>query len=182
MFVHQAAGVGLGCSVPAADILPVGQRAARSLSERWPALSLAGGKHGTYWAQGHQLALESPVAAPSNREQKWTPRPCTSSFCSRPCRSSAQPSPGLWITLSSARSSPRLLRSPFSAPQHQGPGADMDREEKKDMVCWSLSLSASQKGSPACQTGERGVRTGGGETRKSPARRLRRAGLKSVNR
>src|SRR5262245_48766256 len=50
-----------------AGILPVGQRAARSLPERWPALSLAG-RFMDYAAQGHQLAHRgrgSPVAAPS---------------------------------------------------------------------------------------------------------------------
>jgi hypothetical protein len=68
--VHQAAGVGLGCSVPAAGTLTVGQRVARSLPERWPAVSLAEthhtlGSRPSTRAQGRG----SPVAAPFNREQ-----------------------------------------------------------------------------------------------------------------
>jgi hypothetical protein len=34
----------------------------------------------------------------------------------------------------SPRSSPRSGQSPFSAPQPRGTGADMDSEQKKDMV------------------------------------------------
>jgi len=40
--VHQATVGGLGCNVPAAGTLTVGQRVARSLPERWPAVSPAG--------------------------------------------------------------------------------------------------------------------------------------------
>jgi hypothetical protein len=58
---------------------------------------------------------------------KWTPRPYAPLFGSQPCRCSAQPSPGLWITLFSPRSLPRSVPSPFSALQPRGPGAD-DRE------------------------------------------------------
>jgi hypothetical protein len=55
----------------------------------------------------------SLVAAPFNRDfvccsqtgGKWTPRPYGPLFGSPPCRCSAQPSPGLWITLFSPRSS-----------------------------------------------------------------------------
>jgi hypothetical protein len=101
---------------PRAGFSQVGQRAAR-LSERWPALSLAG----SHEVQGSRLSTRaqgrgSLVAAPSNWDcGKWTPRPRTSLFCLRRCRSFAQPSPGLRITLFSARSLPHLLLSPFSA-------------------------------------------------------------------
>src|SRR5262245_59647469 len=76
-------------------------------------------------AQGHQLALRgSLLAAPFNRERKWTQRECAALFCSPRCRSSAQRSLGLRITLFSPRSLPRSEPLPFSAPQAQGPGAD----------------------------------------------------------
>src|SRR5262249_61185416 len=55
----------------------------------------------------------------SNREGEWTPRRATF-FCSPPCRSSAQASPGLWMTSFSARSLPRSVPSPLSTPQDTG--------------------------------------------------------------
>src|SRR5262245_17950780 len=77
--------------------IPVGQRVARSLPERWPAhlprdISLR--------VQGHQLAHRGGAAWSlplSNREREWTPRHATL-LCSPPCHSSAQASPGSWIT------------------------------------------------------------------------------------
>jgi hypothetical protein len=49
-------------------------------------------------------------------------------LCSLPCRCSAQPSPGLRITTFLARSLPRSVPSPFSAPQPRGTGADMNKD------------------------------------------------------
>jgi hypothetical protein len=68
--VHQAADDGLGCSVPAAGTLTIGQRVARSLPERWPAVSPAGthsslGSRPSTRAQGRG----SLVAAPFNRDR-----------------------------------------------------------------------------------------------------------------
>ena len=87
-------------------------------------------------AQGHQLAHRrggSPVAAPFNRDRKWTPREHAALFCSPPYHCSAQPPPGLRITLFSPQSLLRSGPSPLSAPQAQGPDAEMD-EEKKDTI------------------------------------------------
>jgi hypothetical protein len=47
---------------PRGGFFPVGQRVARSLPERWPALPLAGPLM-RLWAQGHQLARKGEGAA-----------------------------------------------------------------------------------------------------------------------
>jgi hypothetical protein len=60
---------------------------------------------------------------------KWTPKQHAALFCSLPYRCSAQASPGLWITLFSARSLPRSVPSPFSAPQPRGTGVKPQAEE-----------------------------------------------------
>src|SRR5262249_12221346 len=81
-------GLGLLAS-PRGGFPSVGQRVARSLSERWPAylprdISLR--------VQGHQLAHTGGAAWSlplSNREQEWTPSRATS-LCSPSCRCSAQ--------------------------------------------------------------------------------------------
>ena len=73
------------------------------------------------------------VAAAFNRDRRWTPREHAALFCSPPYHCSAQPSPGLRITLFSLQSLLRSGPSPLSAPQAQGPGAEMD-EEKKDTI------------------------------------------------
>ena len=80
---------GLGLLVsPAAGPFPAGQRVARSLPERWPAV-LPRGKRIS--VQGHRLALRGAAwSLPlSNRKREWTPRRGTL-LCSPPCRSSAQ--------------------------------------------------------------------------------------------
>src|SRR5262245_17712799 len=64
----------------------------------------------------------------SNRERERTPREQAILSSSPSCRCSAQPSPGLWITPFSARSLPRSVPAPYSAPDSQGTGADMDKD------------------------------------------------------
>jgi hypothetical protein len=66
---------------------------------------------------------------------KWTPRPYAPLFGSPPCSCSAQPSPGLWITLFSPRSLPRSVPSPFSAPQPRDPGVDARHWGKPRGLC-----------------------------------------------
>jgi hypothetical protein len=76
-------------------------------------------------ATGRGAAWSLP---PFNREQRWTPKQETAFSCSRPYRCSAQPPPGLRITLFSPQSLLRSAPSPLSAPQAQGTGADMDKD------------------------------------------------------
>jgi hypothetical protein len=114
--------------------LPIGQRVARSFPERWPAGPLAG-RLNSRPAQDHQLALRgSLVAAPSDREQEWTPREHGTLSTSASCRCSAQPLPGLWITTFSARSLPRSVPPPFSAPHLRRAGADMDKASPQTRI------------------------------------------------
>src|SRR6516165_9962981 len=96
-------GLGLLTSAPRRRI-SVGQRAARSLPERWPAVLPRGDV--SFAVQGHRRALEGQpsrcpfligttlLLANLNRE-KCTPKQYVALFCSPPCRCSAQPSPGL---------------------------------------------------------------------------------------
>jgi hypothetical protein len=99
----------------AAGFFPVGQRAARSLPERWPADLPRGIR---IPVQGHQLAHRGGAACSlplPNREGEWTPNQHAALLVSPSCRSFAQPSPGLWITLFLPRPFLRSGQSPFSA-------------------------------------------------------------------
>jgi ABC transporter substrate binding protein len=99
----------------AAGFFPVGQRAARSLPERWPADLPRGIR---ILVQGHQLAHRGGAAWSlpfPNREGEWTPNQHAALLGSPSCRSFAQPSPGLWITLFLPRPFLRSGQSPFSA-------------------------------------------------------------------
>jgi hypothetical protein len=88
------------------------------------ALAIAHNVNNFHQAAGGGLGC----AHPSIRGRgKWTPREHAALSSSPPCRCSAQPSPGLWITPFSARSLPRSVPSPFSAPQPRGTGADMGK-------------------------------------------------------
>jgi hypothetical protein len=51
-------------------------------------------------------------------------------------------SPGLRIALFSPRSLPRSVRSPFSAPQPEGPDADVDRSVARQRASHRRSCSA----------------------------------------
>jgi hypothetical protein len=126
MFFTISYGIGLGCDSP------VRRESFRSGSawlgrfQKDGLPSRCRGWHGKlgFKAINSRTGKGSLIAAPFNRDPGlWTPTPHTSLFCSRSCRSSAQPSPGLWITLFSARSLPRLLRSPLSAQPHD-PGGE----------------------------------------------------------
>src|SRR5262245_22854345 len=86
-------------------VFPVGQRVARSLPERWPAVLPRGLAFGS--RPSTRARRGSLVAAPFKSGQEWTPGHATL-LCSSPCRSSAQASPGFWITLFWVRS---FLRS-----------------------------------------------------------------------
>ena len=62
-----------------------------------------------------------------------------------------------WITLFSARSFLRLVPSPPSALQAQGPGADMHPEDKKEMVVRMAALGALRTRRNNLQSARRGV-------------------------
>jgi hypothetical protein len=98
----------------AAGFFPVGQRAARSLPERWPADLPRGIR---IPVQGHQLAHKGGAAWSlplPNRVEEWTPRRATL-LCSPPYPCSAQSSLGRRIELFLARSFSRSVQSRFSA-------------------------------------------------------------------
>src|SRR5262245_21172180 len=67
----------------------------------------------------------SLVAAPFKSEQEWTRR--ATLLCSPPCRSPAQASLGIWITLFWVRSFLHSVESPLST-WPRSIGADMDKD------------------------------------------------------
>ena len=82
----------------------VGQRVARSLPERWPAVPAAGGRMRRFKAINSRTEEGAAWSLPlSNREREWTPT-YAASVCSPPCRCSAQASPGLGIAVFLPRS------------------------------------------------------------------------------
>src|SRR5262249_59992240 len=101
---------------PRRGFIPVGQRVARSLSERWPAVPpretwfLIGGSRPSTRAQGEGQPGRCPF-----KLGKWTPRRATL-LCSSPCRCSAQSPLGQGIEPFFARPFFRSVHSPFSAP------------------------------------------------------------------
>jgi hypothetical protein len=91
----------------------------------WPGRSQKDGLpfcRGETWffiaVQGHQLAHRGGAAWSlplSKRGREWTPNQHAALLGSPSCRSFAQPSPGLWITLFLPRPFLRSGQSPFSA-------------------------------------------------------------------
>jgi hypothetical protein len=129
--------IGLLASPFAAGTFPVGQRAARSLPEKMACPFACGGGMALTGSRPSTRApgRGSPVAAPYNREQRWTPKQETTFSCLPPCRCPAQASPGPGITLFSPRSLSRSLPLPSSTPRARRTGADMDPEERKGHDC-----------------------------------------------
>jgi hypothetical protein len=105
------------------DIVAHGLKALPDVTEtEWPRMA-----DFAHWATACERAYtERPL---SNREREWKPREHGTLSSSPPCRRcSAQPLPGLWVTPFSARSLPRSVPAPFSAPHSRGTGADMDKD------------------------------------------------------
>jgi hypothetical protein len=115
---------------------PTWRRSARGVSRSgsaWPGRSQ---KDGLPSARGAEKIVSgsrsstraqrrgSLIAAPSNRGQKWTSNQYKALVGSPPCRSFAQSSPGLWITLFLPRPFLPSGESPFSA-RPQGTSADI---------------------------------------------------------
>src|SRR5262245_6326439 len=102
-------------------------RLGRSQKDGLPSRSWGNLTHLGFKAINARTGEGQPGRCPFKSRAKWPPREHAALFCSPPYHFSAQPSPGLRITLFSPRSLLRLGPSPLSAPQAQGTGANMDR-------------------------------------------------------